>query len=80
MPEAPGQLRWRCRRGMKELDLLLSGWLDRGWPTADASRRESFTWLLDQPDPEIAAWLMRGLRPRDASHAALIDDILRHHN
>jgi antitoxin CptB len=64
------QLRWRCRRGMKELDLLLGDWLER--------QRRSFQWLLEQPDPEIAAWLIGGSRPGDAGHAALIDDIVRH--
>ncbi len=62
---------------MKELDLLLGDWLERRWPLADAARRQSFQWLLDQPDPEIAAWLIGGSRPPDAGHAALIDDIVR---
>ncbi len=71
------RLRWRCRRGMKELDLLLGDWLERRWPLADAARRHSFQWLLEQPDPEIASWLIGGLRPPDAGHAALVDDIVR---
>lgn len=25
------KLRWRCRRGMRELDQLLERWLDREW-------------------------------------------------
>ena len=45
------RLKWRCRRGMKELDLLLLRWLERGWPRADAERRRAFEWLLEQPDP-----------------------------
>jgi antitoxin CptB len=77
MPDATvAQLRWRCRRGMKELDLLLGGWLERRWDAADATQRQSFQWLLEQPDPEIAAWLIGGLRPGDARHAALLDDIV----
>ena len=79
MPDAcVAQLRWRCRRGMKELDLLLGDWLERRWDSADALQRRSFQWLLEQPDPEIAAWLIGGARPGDAGHAALIDDIVRH--
>ncbi len=74
---SPGILRWRCRRGMKELDLLLTHWLEQHWAVADAAQRESFVWLLEQTDPEIAAWLIGGSRPSDAGHAALVDDILR---
>lgn len=69
--------RWRCRRGMKELDVLLARWLERGWPAADASRRRAFEWLLEQPDPDLADWLIHGARPADAVHAALVDEIVR---
>lgn len=36
MDEQIGKLRWRCRRGMKELDLLVLGYLDHHYPTASA--------------------------------------------
>ncbi len=71
------RLRWRCRRGMKELDLLLAGWLEQRWPDADEDRRRSFQWLLEQPDPDLADWLIGGARPADVLHAALVDDIVR---
>jgi antitoxin CptB len=71
------RMRWRCRRGMKELDVLLTRWLERGWPAADSGRRRDFAWLLEQPDPDLADWLIHGRRPRDAAQAALVDDIVR---
>ncbi len=71
------QLRWRCRRGMKELDLLLARWLDQRWPEADAARRRAFEWLLEQPDPDLADWLIGGARPAGSARAALVDDIVR---
>jgi antitoxin CptB len=74
------RLRWRCRRGMKELDVLLGAWFERRWPEAGPERRRAFQWLLDQPDPDLADWLIGGLRPADASHAALVDDIVRRRN
>jgi antitoxin CptB len=74
------RLRWRCRRGMKELDLLLGEWLEQSWPEAPARRRESFEWLLEQPDPDLANWLLGGARPGDAEHAALVDEIVRRRN
>ena len=62
---------------MKELDVLLERWLERGWPAADAQVRLAFEWLLEQPDPDLADWLIGGARPGDAAHAALVDDIVR---
>ena len=72
----PGKLRWRCRRGMKELDLLLDRWLERAWPLADAGRRATFQRLLEEQDPQIAAWLLHGARPDELPMAQLIDEIL----
>jgi antitoxin CptB len=71
------RLRWRCRRGMKELDLLLERWMDEGWPHADGAARRAFEWLLEQPDPDLADWLIGGTRPAYAAGAALVDDIVR---
>jgi succinate dehydrogenase flavin-adding protein (antitoxin of CptAB toxin-antitoxin module) len=62
---------------MKELDVLLARWIEEGWPGAGEARRLAFSWLLEQPDPDIADWLIHGARPPDAERAALIDDILR---
>lgn len=77
MPAASqGMLRWRCRRGMRELDLLLGRWLDHGWAAADADRRAAFRRLLEEPDPQLADWLLHGRRPDDPPIAALLDDIL----
>jgi antitoxin CptB len=75
--EGAARLRWRCRRGMKELDLLLGEWLEQKWPEATARRRESFAWLLEQQDPDLAHWLLGGARPADNEHAALVDEIVR---
>lgn len=73
------RLRWRCRRGMKELDVLLSRWIEEAWTGAGEERRLAFERLLEQPDPDLADWLLGGIRPADDGRAALIDDILRRH-
>lgn len=57
--------------------MLLERWLERRWGEADESRRRAFEWLLEQPDPDLADWLIGGSRPTDATHAALVDDIVR---
>lgn len=52
------RLRWRCRRGTRELDALLGGWLDAHGATLDAEQFAAFDALLDQQDPELWDWLM----------------------
>ncbi len=80
MEVTQGFLRWRCRRGMRELDILLGRWLDRGWTTADSGRRTAFLRLLDEPDPQLADWLLHGQRPDDPALAGLLDDIVSRRN
>lgn len=70
-----GRLRWRCRRGMKELDVVLERWLAQSYPTADAGRREVFQRLLDEQDPQLVAWLFGQERPADRDVAALVEEI-----
>ncbi len=47
------QLRWRCRRGMRELDMLLLDYVDKVYPQAPREEQATFRRLLATPDPEI---------------------------
>ena len=69
-----GRLRWRCRRGTRELDTVLDRWLGRHYAQADATLREDFAALLDTPDPDLWNWLI-GQEPADARFARIVDEI-----
>ncbi len=69
------RLAWRCRRGTKELDLLLQRWLTMVWPRADENARGLFETLLTLPDPELADYLLGGAQPTRADLAALVATI-----
>lgn len=53
-----GQLRWLCRRGTKELDRILGGYLEQGYLQADQATQQAFVELLGRQDPDIYDWLM----------------------
>lgn len=42
---------------MKELDVLLGGFLDRHFDELGAPIQAAFAELLEQPDPTIADWI-----------------------
>ena len=52
------RLRWQCRRGMLELDLLLLGFLESDYSGLDAELRRDFGRLLGYPDPRLQSWLL----------------------
>ena len=72
----PAALRWRCRRGMRELDQLMQRYLEKGWPHADDAERGQFLRLLDCEDDKLWAWFMGLDRPADAELQAIVDRIV----
>lgn len=72
--QPPSRLRWRCRRGMQELDVLLGGWLEHCWAEADVALRESFDRLLDVEDDRIWDWLLGRGEP-DARMKRIVEAI-----
>jgi antitoxin CptB len=56
----PGRLRWQCRRGMLELDVLLGQFVDSQWATLDESLKQEFEDLLAFSDQQLQQWLCEG--------------------
>ena len=52
------QLRWQCRRGMRELDDLLLSYLENVYPLASDADKAEFQSLLTLPDPELMGYLL----------------------
>ena len=73
MDSEAGRLAWRCRRGMKELDLVLMRYLQQRWPAASRAERASFERILDLPDPLLAAYLTGRERSPDGEVQGLLD-------
>jgi antitoxin CptB len=51
------RLRWRCRRGLLENDLVLERFLDRHGAELEGERLQAFRNLLDYDDNELWALL-----------------------
>lgn len=66
------RLRWRCRRGMRELDVMLLRYLERSWSTAASAERAAFAQLLELPDPELFGYLVGGLLPAEVEQRAVV--------
>ena len=79
MTDSPLQTRnrlaWQCRRGMRELDVLLNGFLTRRYARLDANERDSFARLLEYPDAVLLEWLMGRMIPADKDVADIVQEI-----
>ncbi len=70
-----GQLRWQCRRGMRELDQLLLRFLENEYPAAGETQKSAFRELLALPDPELIGYLLGGQIPVDTHIANVVSRI-----
>ena len=66
------RLLWRCRRGTKELDVMLGRFARAQLPAAGSPERGAFAALLALPDPLLMDYLLGGAVPAGASLAALV--------
>jgi antitoxin CptB len=67
------RLRWRCRRGTRELDVVLARYCDARMPEAGAGERAALSRLLELPDPLLYELLILGrAAPRD------LEDVVEH--
>lgn len=66
------RLRWRCRRGMRELDVLLERYLQERYPSAPADEQEAFRAFLELPDPVLFAYVTQRESPTEPRWVDLI--------
>lgn len=70
------KLRWRCRRGMRELDVVLERYLQHHYEQAPLAERAAFERLLELQDPELFGFLLRRERPQDPELAHVLDRLI----
>ena len=66
------QLRWQCRRGCRELDVLLLNYLEQHYTTASVEEQQDYVRLLALDDTVLMQYLLRGSPADDAGLAAVL--------
>lgn len=72
------KLRWACRRGMLELDVLLGNFLEEQYDQLSLENKKLFVELLEESDPELFAWLMGQEVSKDLKYKQIIEMIRFH--
>ena len=71
------QVKWRCRRGMLELDLLLNNFVEIEYNNLGEEDVESFSILLDYPDQVLLDLLLGKKESSDVLISDLVTRIQR---
>lgn len=74
----PSRLKWMCRRGMLELDVLFGKFLESGYSELSDDEKRQFVQLLSCPDPDLIGWLLGTDEPADAGLKHITGKIKQH--
>jgi antitoxin CptB len=66
------RIRWLCRRGMKELDVLLERFMGAEYDALDERERAALRELVDMEDPDLYALIMQRAEPAHELQADLL--------
>ena len=69
------ELKWRCRRGMLELDILLNSYLDENYKTMTYEQGELFNEMLDYPDQVLFDLLLGNMKSSDIRVNGMVTEI-----
>lgn len=69
------RVRWACRRGMLELDLLLESFFDNCYANLKEEKQQKFVKLLEENDNDLFNWLLQKEQPAK-EHQEIVKDIL----
>ena len=74
------RLRWQCRRGMLELDLLLLPFFDKYYLGLSKSEQVLFEQLLSYQDQDLYQLLLKqNTSIDDSSLRSMVENIIRDH-
>lgn len=74
--DSKAKLKWACRRGMLELDVLFGPFVDEAYDALKQQDKYIFQRLLACEDPELFAWFMGHEECKDEELAYMVKLIL----
>lgn len=72
------RIRWACRRGMLELDVMIMPFYEQCFEHLTKQQQHDFVDLLACDDPDLFKWLMKHGRSDNEAIAAIADKIIAH--
>ena len=70
------QYRWQCRRGLKEVEVVLNDYLERFFDSDPPGMQALFERLLKEQDADMFEWFTGRSAPQDAELAGYVTQVL----
>lgn len=71
------RLRWHCRRGIKEVEVLLLPFFEQCYTDLSLQDQSVFERLLEQHDVDMFEWFMQRSLPEDVELARMVNMVLQ---
>jgi antitoxin CptB len=72
VPEEMARLRWQCRRGMLELDVILQPFFEQCYSQLSAAEQNNCERLLASSDQELYLWFIGNEQPNNEELLRLV--------
>lgn len=69
------RLLWRCRRGIREMDILLESFMEKHYPALSDEEKKMFELFLDETDTDILNWIMGRAEPENSAYKPLLEKL-----
>ncbi|MCC4800746.1 succinate dehydrogenase assembly factor 2 [Enterovibrio norvegicus] len=76
--EDKARVKWACRRGMLELDVIIMPFFEECFDDLTEAEKRDFVALLECDDPDLFTWLMGHTRSESPVLSAMTDKIIAH--
>ncbi|WP_395340956.1 succinate dehydrogenase assembly factor 2 [Ningiella sp. W23] len=70
------RLKWACRRGMLELDVLFLPFVEQAFDDLSDAQKLTFERLLTCDDPDLFAWFMGHQQCHDPELSQMVETVL----
>ncbi|CAH0532627.1 FAD assembly factor SdhE [Vibrio stylophorae] len=76
--EQRARIKWACRRGMLELDVLIMPFYDECFEALSEARQQAFVALLNCDDPDLFKWMMGHGKSDDPALVDITAQVVAH--
>ena len=70
------RLSWQCRRGIKEVEVLLAPFFERYFRELSGEEQDLFVALLEESDVDMFEWFTTRAKPEDPDLKRIVNVIL----
>jgi len=71
------RVRWRCRRGLLELDIILGRFIEQHYASLNKAQQAALDRLLDMPDPTLWDMIANTQPPPLQSERCVVLELLQ---